>query len=238
MNRDVQRLDRAPSGAHAGVKARAPQVIRMRTTSANATLSLSERERGLIPQRSAQIPNPANVRPQINPTPPNRAYNAPRMKPAPRPALSPHRLARYIRWARLWLCWFGGLLALLVEQNPKLAGRYTLMAARGVANLVLLKAMEKHRTVKVPRRYGCGVALKPGSRRFLGARLRKPCATRDPVARFFATISMMRDFDTEVARFRKRITGGLMRWRSLAYAWVNDTLIAAPIFPLACADSS
>ena len=160
------------------------------------------------------------------------------MKPPPRPALSPHRLARYISWARLWLCWFGGLFAYLVEQNPKLADRYTRMAAQGVANLVLLKAVESHRAVKPPRRYGCGIALKCGMRRFLGARLRRPYAMRDPVARFFATISMMRDFDAEVRRFRKRIAGGLMRWRSTRYLWTNEALIAAPCFPTGSANTS
>lgn len=159
------------------------------------------------------------------------------MKP-PRPRLSSHRLARLIAWARLWLSWCGSVLVYLIERHPERAERLTRVAALTVANLVFLSAVQTYTPVKYPRRHGRRAPRNCGLRRLRGARLRRPYATRGAVARFFATLALMRDFSAEVRRLRKRLATGLMRWRSTRYAWTGDALARSPLHAVASANTS
>lgn len=165
--------------------------------------------------------------PRINPRSLRCVYDQRGMNVRPR-TLTPHRLARLIGWARLWLSWLACALLPLIELNPSCASRITRVAARCAAALVLLKAIESYTPVKYPRCFGRRSGGSPGLRRLKGARLRRPCAGRSAVARFLAVLAQMRDFDAEVKRFRKRIASGLMRWRSTRYAWKNELLLAPP----------
>lgn len=138
-------------------------------------------------------------------------------------ALTPHRLARLVSWAKAWLCWLASVVFALIKEDPERAGRFTRFGARFVADLILHTALQTYRTVRYPRRYGvrrdrCAPRLVRGSR------LRKATAKRDPLERLVATLEMLRDFDAEVARLSRRLATGLRRWHTQAYAWRNEAI--------------
>jgi hypothetical protein len=151
--------------------------------------------------------------------------------------LSPHRIARLVSWARLWLCWLAGALFQLIKEDPRLADRFTRFGAQCVTDLILQSAFQAYRPVKYPRRYGVRRSF-CGARLVRGSRLRKAISKRDLLARLVATLELMRDFDSEIARFRRRVASGLRRWHGSAYAWRNEALNAPPARVIARADSS
>jgi hypothetical protein len=48
-----------------------------------------------------------------------------------------------------------------------------------------------------------------------GSRLRRRLRARDPAARFFAILAVMRDLDAEAARLARRLPRGLTRLRAI-----------------------
>jgi len=157
-------------------------------------------------------------------------------RPAFRP-FSPHRVAKLTAWARLWLCWLASVLFQMIKEDSEFADRLTRFGAWLVTGLILQTALQTYRPTKVPRRFGIR-RMNASARIVRGSRLRKATSKRNPVERLAATLEMMRDFDREVARFRRRIASGLRRWHGQAYAWQNEALNASVFLPAACADSS
>jgi hypothetical protein len=159
------------------------------------------------------------------------------MTPPPLP--SRHRLARLLLWARLWLVGLGGVIAQLIAFDPKRADQVTRYAARVVRDLIIFHALHRVRRPKLKR------GLKPlgkqragGVRAFIGVRLRARLAARDPVARFFAVLALLRDFDVEVARFARRMRRGMTRLYALRYPWTNVALTTPPASATLCANTS
>jgi hypothetical protein len=157
------------------------------------------------------------------------------MKPTPPPILSQHRLARFATWGRLWLQGFAAALLFLVQVDPVRVRRELALTARFVGTLVFLRLVQGFRP---PRRKSWRKPVRrPGMLRTIkGSRLRRRLRARDPVARFFAILAVMRDLDQEVARLKKRLARGLTRLRSIPPAHEHDALaLAASEIARACA---
>ena len=149
------------------------------------------------------------------------------MNPPPLP--SRHRLARLLLWARLWLVGLGGVIVQLIALDPKRADEVTKYAARVVRDLVIFHALHRVRRPKLKRGpKPLGKQRAGGVRAFVGVRLRQRLAARNPIARFFAVLALLRDFDAEVMRFARRMRRGMTRLYSRRYSWTNASLDAPP----------
>lgn len=144
----------------------------------------------------------------------------------PPPILSHHRLARLSAWGRLWLQGFSAALLFMLQLDPVRARRELALTARFVGTLVFLRLALGFRP---PRRKSWRKPVRrPGMLRAIkGSRLRRRLRARDPIARFFAILAVMRDLDQEAARLKQRLARGLTRLRSIPPAREHDALALA-----------
>jgi hypothetical protein len=155
------------------------------------------------------------------------------------PLPSRHRLARLLLWARLWLVGLGGVIVQLIALDPKRADHVTRYAARVARDLVIFHALHRVRRPRLKRGpKPLGKRRAGGVRAFIGVRLRQRLATRDPVARFFAVLALLRDFDVEVSRFARRMRRGMTRLYARRYPWTNVALNTPPASATLCANTS
>jgi hypothetical protein len=134
------------------------------------------------------------------------------MKTAPH-FISAHRVTRFTTWAKLWLQWFAAVLPLLLFHDPARVRRELARSARMAANLVVLHAARRLGPLRPRRR---PPIKRAGMLRALkGSRLRRRLRARDPAARFFAILAVMRDLDAEAARLVRHLPRGLTRLRAI-----------------------
>ncbi len=133
------------------------------------------------------------------------------MRQSPRPLIAEHRVARLNAWARLWLMWFVGFCASFWRDDAAQT-RDVARVARTVALLVFLNAAARMPPPpRVNNRHG---RLNPVRDRALaGSRLRRALQGRDWRARLLAILTVMRDLETHVAAFMRRLPRGLTRLR-------------------------
>jgi hypothetical protein len=159
------------------------------------------------------------------------------MKPKP-PLITRHRVARLKAWAMLWLQGFSAAFPFLLDFDRDAVRRRIARMARFSAILVFLHVAVNF----TPRR---GRSWRPARRAgvlraVIGVRLRRRLRARDPVAQFFAILSLMRDFDAEVAKLRKRLALGLTRRQNVAPAHEHARAWppADPLAAICAADTS
>ena len=134
------------------------------------------------------------------------------MRRSLRPPISHHRVARLNAWARLWLMWFVGFCASF-WRDDRTQARDVARAARAVASLVILNAVERTAPLRANNRHG---RLNPARLRTVaGSRLRRALQGRDWRTRLMAILTVMRDLDTHAARLARRLYSGLTRLRVL-----------------------
>ena len=114
----------------------------------------------------------------------------------------------------------------------------TRSAARFVRELVILRAVQGVERPKFARGFGPATHRSGYMRAFIGARLRKRLAARDPVARFFSVLALIRDIEAETMRFSRRIARGITRRRGKPYASANDAIAGHAPRAIPAANSS
>lgn len=142
------------------------------------------------------------------------------MQPA-RTIISPHRLARLMRWAQLWLQGLAAVLLAFLECDR--AGLRQMLRETSI-RIGQFAFLHVAQGVRPPRRKTWKPRVRRGGwrRALIGSRLRKLLRARDPVAHFFAILSVMRDFERHVRRLARRLARGLTRLRSIPPAREHD----------------
>lgn len=145
---------------------------------------------------------------------------------------TPTRLRRLTHWLSLSLQYLVAMFAYLSADHALLK-----RAAHAVAVVVFLHATRF--VTPPPRRLR--QRLKRGGlmRAAIGSRLRRMLRARDPAARVFAMLSVMRDLKKHISRLAKRLARGLTRLigRRARKSKDRSPRVAAP-FALAAPNSS
>jgi len=140
-------------------------------------------------------------------------------------------------WAELWLQAFAAILLFLVDADPACVRRELQRMARFVSTLVFLHVALRFRPPR-PKTWRHPVPRAGMLRAVKGGCLRRRLDGRDPVARFFAILSVMRDLDAEIARLLKRLARGLTRLRVILPERSASALAASALTPVCAADTS
>lgn len=162
------------------------------------------------------------------------------MRPAPKPPISPHRLARLTRWMRLWLKWFAWAFFTCFPPNMPRTWRASAEAqldivTKTVRDIVFLHACARMPPLKFHAVHRYGRYKRRGERRaIIGSALRKAVRGKGFRARIAAIIAVMEDIERHIVRLARRLRKGLTRMRVIvaqrgaampcpAAAWLSRT---------------